>query len=111
MLFSSRHDDVILMSGYHIGPFDVESALLQHPAVMETAVYGIPDDLDGQTVAANVVLHEDAHPSPQLVEDLKDMVRSRFAAHAYPRRITFVEELPKTPSGKIQRVRLRSLRR
>ncbi|GAA3741419.1 acetyl-CoA synthetase [Spinactinospora alkalitolerans] len=107
LFFSSRDDDVIVTAGYRIGPFDVESALLQHPAVAETAVYGVPDELRGQIVAANVVLHEGVAASEELAEELKKTVKARFAAHAYPRRITFVARLPKTPSGKIQRVRLR----
>ena len=106
LFFSSRDDDAILMSGYRIGPFDVESALLQHPAVAEAAVYGIPDDLHGQIVAASIVLQDGVHPGEELADDLREMVRTHFAAHAYPRRITFVEDLPRTPSGKIRRSRL-----
>ncbi|MFC3996903.1 AMP-binding protein [Nocardiopsis sediminis] len=110
LYFSSRDDDAILMSGYRIGPFDVESALLEHPAVAETAVYGVPDDLRGQVVAATVVLNDGWRGDDALADDLRDIVRTRFSAHAYPRRITFAEQLPKTPSGKIRRSRLRSPR-
>lgn len=106
LFFSARDNDVILMSGYRIGPADVESALLQHPAVEETVVYGVPDELRGQTVAASVVLGSDTAPTDELAEELKEMVRNRFAAHAYPRYVTFVTELPRTPSGKIRRSRL-----
>ncbi|MBB6171817.1 acetyl-CoA synthetase [Nocardiopsis mwathae] len=107
LYFSSRDDDAILMSGYRIGPFDVETALLQHPAVVEAGVYGVPDELSGQTVAASIVLRDGARPSEELAEELRDLVRARFAEHAYPRRITFVDELPRTASGKIRRGRLR----
>ncbi|WP_067970114.1 AMP-binding protein [Nocardiopsis trehalosi] len=111
LYFSSRDDDAILMSGYRIGPFDVESALMEHPAVAETAVYGVPDELRGQTVAATVVLHEGFHPGDDLADELREIVRTRFAAHAYPRRITFADQLPRTPSGKIRRSRLGAPRR
>ncbi|MFD0776346.1 AMP-binding protein, partial [Streptomonospora algeriensis] len=106
LYFSSRDDDAILTSGYRIGPFDVESALLEHPAVQEAAVYGVPDELHGQLVAATVVLSEGAVGDDDLAEDLRDIVRTRFASHAYPRRITFTDELPRSPSGKIRRARL-----
>ncbi|ASU83914.1 AMP-dependent synthetase [Nocardiopsis gilva YIM 90087] len=107
LYFSTRDDDAILMSGYRIGPFDVETALLQHPAVAEAGVYGVPDELSGQTVAASIVLHEGSRASDELAEELRELVRARFAEHAYPRRITFVDELPRTASGKIRRGRLR----
>ncbi|GAB3440347.1 acyl-CoA synthetase [Streptomonospora sediminis] len=111
LYFSYRDDDAILSSGYRIGPFDVETALLEHPAVQEAAVYGIPDDLHGQLVAATVVLREDTPADDSLAEDLRDIVRTRFATHAYPRRITFADQLPKSPSGKIRRSRLGPPRR
>ncbi|GAA4911965.1 AMP-binding protein [Streptomonospora salina] len=106
LYFSSRDDDAILTSGYRIGPYDVESALLEHPAVQEAAVYGVPDEVHGQLVAATVVLTEGAAGGDDLAEDLREVVRSRFASHAYPRRITFADELPRSPSGKIRRARL-----
>ncbi|MUL40686.1 AMP-binding protein [Streptomonospora sp. PA3] len=106
LYFSSRDDDAILTSGYRIGPFDVETALLEHPAVQEAAVYGVPDDLHGQLVAATVVLREGFTGDDGLAEDLREIVRTRFATHAYPRRITFADELPRSPSGKIRRSRL-----
>jgi acetyl-CoA synthetase len=107
--FSSRDDDVIIMAGYRIGPFDVESVLSRHPAVAEVAVVGKPDEVRGEVVEAFVVL-ADGHPgSDALVADLQQFVKSEFAAHAFPRRVHFVEALPKTPSGKIQRFVLRKL--
>ncbi|QBI54257.1 AMP-binding protein [Streptomonospora litoralis] len=106
LYFSSRDDDAILTSGYRIGPFDVESALLEHPEVEEAAVYGVPDDLHGQLVAATVVLREGTVGDDELAESLREIVRNRFATHAYPRRISFADQLPRSPSGKIRRSRL-----
>ncbi|WP_442781141.1 AMP-binding enzyme [Arthrobacter sp. FX8] len=108
--FSSRDDDVIIMAGYRIGPFDVESVLATHPAVLETAVVGAPDELRGEVLEAYVVLAEGTTGSDALVAELQTMVKTQFAAHAYPRRIHFVEDLPKTPSGKLQRYILRQQR-
>lgn len=105
--FSSRDDDIIIMAGYRIGPFDVESALGFHDDVVEAAAIGVPDELRGEVLEAYVVLRADAVGSPELVQELQDLVKNRFAAHAYPRAIHFVPELPKTPSGKIQRFLLR----
>jgi acetyl-CoA synthetase len=105
--FSARDDDVILAAGYRIGPFDVESALIAHPAVAEVAVVGAPDDLRGEIVVAHVVLADGARPGPQFETELQDLVRARYSAHAYPRRVHIVGSLPKTPSGKIQRFLLR----
>ncbi|WP_342643168.1 acyl-CoA synthetase [Rhodoligotrophos ferricapiens] len=105
--FVGRSDDVITSSGYRIGPFDVESALIEHPAVMETAVIGKPDPERTEIVKAFVVLKPGHQPTPELIEALQKHVRSRLSAHAYPREIAFVEGLPKTPSGKIQRFILR----
>ncbi len=106
--FATRDDGAILTSGYRVGPYDVEVALLRHPAIVETAVYGLPDDLRGEVVAANVVLRQGVRGSDALAEELRETVRTRFGAHAYPHRVTFVEQLPKSPSGKIRRSRLRS---
>ena len=108
--FSSRDDDVIIMAGYRIGPFDVESVLATHPAVLETAVVGAPDELRGEVLEAYVVLAEGTTGSDALVAELQTMVKTQFAAHAYPRRIHFVKDLPKTPSGKLQRYILRQQR-
>ena len=108
--FSSRDDDVILMAGYRIGPFDVESVLAQHPAVLECAVVAGPDEVRGEVIEAFVVAATD-HPDDDLVRDLQQWVKTKYAAHAYPRRIHFVDTLPKTAGGKIQRAQLRRQRR
>lgn len=105
--FVGRADDVITSSGYRIGPFDVESALAEHPAVLECAVVGKPDPERTEIVKAYIVLKPGNEASKELAEDLKQLVRKRLSAHAYPREIEFLEELPKTPSGKIQRFLLR----
>ncbi|VTU32377.1 Acetyl-coenzyme A synthetase [Variovorax sp. SRS16] len=106
--FVGRADDVITSSGYRIGPFDVESALIEHPAVIEAAVVGKPDPERTEIVKAFVVLHPGHEPNEALAEALKQHVRHRLSAHAYPREIAFVEALPKTPSGKVQRFILRN---
>lgn len=108
--FSSRDDDVIIMAGYRIGPFDVESVLVTHPAVSEAAVIGVPDEIRGEVLEAYVVLRDSSAGSAELVAELKQLVKDKFAAHAYPRAIHFVPELPKTPSGKVQRFILRAQR-
>jgi len=107
LTFGSRDDDVILMAGYRIGPFEVESVLAQHPAVAEAAVVGEPDELRGEVVVAHVVTRPGTETGDELAAELQQLVKTRLAAHAYPRRIHFVSELPKTPSGKIQRFLLR----
>ncbi len=109
--FSTRDDDVIIMAGYRIGPFEVESALSTHEAVAECAVIATPDKVRGEVIEAFVVLMPEASKSEQLTEELQKWVKTNFAAHAYPRHITYVEELPKTPSGKIQRFVLREHRK
>jgi acetyl-CoA synthetase len=109
--FSARDDDVIIMAGYRIGPFDVESVLITHPRVMETAVIGVPDALRGEVLEAFVVLRAGDTGDEQLAADLQQLVKQQFAAHAYPRSVHFVDELPKTPSGKVQRYVLRDRRR
>ncbi|ALG09617.1 AMP-binding protein [Kibdelosporangium phytohabitans] len=110
VFFASRDDDVILMAGYRIGPFEVESVLLQHDGVAEAAVVGEPDALRGEVVVAHVVLQPGVSPTDDLAAELQRLVKQRFAAHAYPRRIHFRPELPRTPSGKIQRFLLRGAR-
>jgi len=105
--FVGRGDDIITSAGYRIGPFDVESCLIEHPSVAETAVIGKPDPERTEIVKAFVVLNEGFEPSPELADELQQMVKRRLAAYAYPREIQFVTELPKTPSGKIQRFMLR----
>ncbi|MFJ4157940.1 AMP-binding protein [Pseudomonas sp. NPDC089752] len=106
--FVGRSDDVITTSGYRVGPFDVESALIEHPAVIEAAVIGKPDPERTELIKAFVVLAKDYPGSQALEESLRQHVRQRLYAHAYPREIEFVSELPKTPSGKLQRFILRN---
>ncbi|MGE8571828.1 MAG: AMP-binding protein [Acinetobacter amyesii] len=108
MSFVGRNDDVITTSGYRIGPFDVESALLEHDAVIEAAVIGVPDPDRTEIVKAFVILAEHVTASEELAEQLGQFVKKRLSAHAYPRLVEFVQELPKTPSGKIQRFLLRN---
>src|SRR5438874_51879 len=105
--FVGRGDDVIKSSGYRIGPFEVESALIEHAAVVEAAVVAKPDALRGQIVKAFVVLTKDAVPSESLKTELQDHCRRLTAPYKYPREVEFVAELPKTISGKIRRVDLR----
>ena len=107
--FVSRADDVIKSSGYRIGPFEVESALMTHPAVVECAITGVPDDVRGMVVKATVVLSFEykGQESPELVAELQDHVKRETAPYKYPRIIEFVDELPKTISGKIRRVEIR----
>lgn len=109
--FSARDDDVIIMAGYRIGPFEVESAMATHPAVAESAVIAIPDEVRGEVIEAYVVLREGHFPSAELERDIQQWVKTRYAAHAYPRAVHFAEALPKTPSGKIQRFVLKQQRR
>jgi len=106
--FVGRSDDVISSAGYRIGPFDVESCLLEHDAVAESAVVGKPDAERGEIVKAFVVLHPGHNGDDALADELTQYVRERLGKHAFPRELTFVESLPKTPSGKIQRFILRS---
>lgn len=108
--FSSRDDDVILMAGYRIGPFDVESVMLTHPAVAEAAVIAVPDPIRGEVMEAFVVLRDPTAASAGLAVELQHWVKTRYAAHAYPRAIHFAPSLPKTPSGKLQRFMLRQQR-
>lgn len=105
--FDGRADDVIKASGYRIGPFEVEDALVAHPAVAEAAVVGAPHPMRGQIVKAFVVLARGQSPSDALVQSLQDHVKTVTAPYKYPREIAFVQELPKTPSGKIKRAELR----
>lgn len=105
--FVGRADDVIKSSGYRIGPFEVESALLEHPAVLECAITAVPDPDRGQIVKATVVLAKNYTASDDLVKDLQDHVKKVTAPYKYPRIIEFVKELPKTISGKIRRVEIR----
>jgi acyl-coenzyme A synthetase/AMP-(fatty) acid ligase len=106
--FVGRSDDVILSAGYRIGPFEVESALIEHAAVAESAVVSSPDERRGEVVKAFVVLAPGFEPSEELAQELKEHVKSVTAPYKYPRLIEFVDELPKTVSGKIRRVELRN---
>jgi acetyl-CoA synthetase len=105
--YEGRADDVIISAGYRIGPFEVESACLEHAAVREAAVVASPDQLRGNVVKAFIVLVEGRDPSEDLADEIRGHVRRRLGAHAYPRRIEFVDDLPKTLTGKIRRVLLR----
>lgn len=105
--FVGRADDIIKSSGYRIGPFEVESALIEHPAVLECAVTAVPDPDRGQIVKATVVLSKNYHPGEELAKELQDHVKRVTAPYKYPRIIEFVTELPKTISGKIRRVQIR----
>ncbi len=107
--FVGRADDVIVSAAYRIGPFEVESALLEHPAVAESAVVGVPDSERGQIVKAFVVLRPGHEPGPRLVGELQEHVKAVTAPYKYPRVVSFLEELPKTTSGKVRRNELRLL--
>ncbi|GAB6054777.1 AMP-binding protein [Methanobacterium movens] len=106
--FVGRTDDMIKSSGYRIGPFEVESAVISHPSVLECAITGYPDPVRGQVVKATVVLSRGYEPSDELKKEIQDHVKKVTAPYKYPRVVEFVEELPKTISGKIRRVEIRS---
>ncbi|MGG0669841.1 acetate--CoA ligase [Lederbergia citrisecunda] len=101
--FQGRVDDVIMTSGERVGPFEVESKLLEHPAIVEAGVIGKPDPVRGEIIKAFVALHEGYEPTNELEEDIKQFVKKELAAHAAPREIEFKDKLPKTRSGKIMR--------
>ena len=107
--FERRIDDVIKSSGYRIGPFEVESALMTHPAVVECAITGVPDEIRGMVVKATVVLKDvwKSKAGDTLIKELQEHVKHETAPYKYPRIIEFVDELPKTISGKIRRVEIR----
>jgi acyl-coenzyme A synthetase/AMP-(fatty) acid ligase len=107
LYFEGRTDDVIVSAGYRIGPFEVESALVAHPAVAEAAAVAAPDAERGSVVRAVVVLRDGHSPSPELARDLQEHVKRETAPYKYPRIVEFVEELPKTASGKVRRAALR----
>jgi acyl-coenzyme A synthetase/AMP-(fatty) acid ligase len=109
--FVGRADDVIISAGYRIGPFEVESALKEHPAVAESAVIASPDEMRGEIVKAYVILAPGYTASPQLASKLQEHVKKVTAPYKYPREVEFVESLPKTISGKIRRVELREMER
>jgi acyl-coenzyme A synthetase/AMP-(fatty) acid ligase len=106
--FEGRADDVIVSAGYRIGPFEVESALVAHPAVAEAAAVAAPDEERGSVVRAVVVLRDGRDPSPELARELQEHVKRETAPYKYPRIVEFAPELPKTASGKIRRARLRA---
>ncbi len=108
LYFEGRTDDVIISSGYRIGPFEVESALVSHAAVAEAAVVAAPDDERGTVVRAVIVLRDDVAPSDDLARELQDHVKAQTAPYKYPRIVEFADELPKTTSGKVQRALLRA---
>lgn len=105
--FIGRNDDVIKSSGYRVSPFEVESVMLLHPAVLECAVTGVPDEKRGQSIKATIVLNKGYEASKQLQLDILDFMKQKTAAYKHPRIIEFVDELPKTISGKIRRVEIR----
>jgi acetyl-CoA synthetase len=107
LFFEGRADDVIISAGYRIGPFEVESALVEHPAVAEAAVVSAPDDERGAVVRAVVVLRDGHEPSDVLARELQDHVKAQTAPYKYPRIVDFAGELPKTASGKVRRAALR----
>ncbi|MGB5739858.1 MAG: AMP-binding protein, partial [Woeseia sp.] len=105
--YEGRADDVIISAGYRIGPFEVESACLEHPAVAEAALVASPDERRGSIVKAFIVLVPGQVGSDELVGEIQEHVRKRLSAYAYPRKVEFVETLPKTLTGKIRRIELR----
>jgi acetyl-CoA synthetase len=105
--FEGRSDDVIISAGYRIGPFEVESALVSHPAVAEAAAVAAPDAERGAVVRAVVVLRDGRAASDELARELQEHVRSETAPYKYPRIVEFADSLPKTTSGKIRRALLR----
>ena len=106
--FVGRNDDIIKSSGYRIGPYEVENAVISHPSVLECAITGVPDELRGQIVKATIVLAKGFEASEELKKEIQNHVKHATAPYKYPRMIEFVEELPKTISGKIQRKIIRT---
>lgn len=106
--FAGRDDDIITTAGYRVGPTDVENSVMTHPAVAESAAVGQPDDIRGEVIKSYIVLRDGYEASDALADEIRQQVRERLSTHAFPRVIEFVEELPKTPSGKIQRFKLRA---
>ena len=106
--FVARSDDVIVSAGYNIAGPEVEAALLTHRDVVECAVIGVPDESRGHIVEAHIVLREDAPPSEECAISLQDHVKATIAPYKYPRSIKFIDALPKTATGKVQRFRLKT---
>jgi acetyl-CoA synthetase len=109
--YAGRSDDVIISAGYRIGPFEVESACIEHPAVREAAAVASPDERRGEVVKAFIVLAAGYEPHDALAREIADFVRTRLSQYAYPRRVEFVDDLPKTLTGKIRRIELRERER
>jgi acetyl-CoA synthetase len=109
--YAGRADDVIISAGYRIGPFEVESACIEHPAVREAAAVASPDERRGDVVKAFIVLAQGSEPTDELAEEIRSFVRGNLSDYAYPRKIEFVPELPKTLTGKIRRIELRESER
>jgi len=107
--YVSRSDDVIISAGYTIGPIEVEEALMKHPAVEECAVVGSPDKERGNIVKAFIKLRSGYEPTPELADEIRNFVKDKLSKHEYPREIEFIEELPKTPDGKVRRKVLREM--
>lgn len=107
-LESLSDDDIITTAGYRVGPTDVENSVMTHPAVAESAAVGQPDEIRGEIIKSYIVLREGFEPGDALADEIRQLVRERLSSHAFPRVIEFVETLPKTPSGKIQRFKLRA---
>jgi acetyl-CoA synthetase len=107
--FVGRKDDVISSAGHRVGPGEIEDCLLKHPAVVQAAVIGSPDDLRGNVIKAYIVLAEDCTPSEALKSEIQAAVKTRLAAHEYPRAIEFIDEMPMTTTGKVRRVELRRM--
>ena len=107
-MYKRQTDDVIKSSGYRIGPFEIESVLMEHPAVLECAVTGAPDPVRGIVVKATIVLTSSYSPSDELKKELQTYVKQQTAPYKYPRIVEFVTELPKTISGKIRRTEIRA---
>jgi 2-aminobenzoate-CoA ligase len=107
--FQSRTDDMIVSAGYNIASPEVEDALLLHPKVAECGVVGVPDEKRGQLVKAYVVLRAGNAPDPEVAKELQDFVKDTIAPYKYPRAIVFMDALPRTETGKLQRFKLRAL--
>ena len=105
--FSGRDDDIIITAGYRVGPTDIENTVMEHESVAESAAVGVPDEVRGHVIKSYIVLKDGWQGSDELANEIRTLVQSHLSAHAYPRYIEFVDELPKTPSGKVQRFLLR----
>ena len=104
-----RNDDMIKSSGYRIGPYEIESVLNTHPAVKESAIVGVPDEIRGQLICAIIVLHDGFAPSAELTKELQTHVKKNTAPYKYPRVVKYFHDIPKTTSGKIMRKDLKKL--